>query len=182
MGNRAVNSPGRGWHKPTIIVNCIETESGHMLAVGARAPEFTLPDQDERDVSLTTLLNDGPLVLFFYPADFTPGCTREVCMVRDLHQDLVKRGLDAAGVSPQSPASHRAFRAKHNLPFTLLADQDKSVIRMYEVNGPLGFGVRRVTYLIDQARVIRDVVLADFRIDRHEELIQRSLALSRSVR
>jgi peroxiredoxin Q/BCP len=153
-----------------------------MLAVGARAPEFTLPDQDERDVSLTTLLNDGPLVLFFYPADFTPGCTREVCMVRDLYQDLVKRGLNAAGVSPQSPASHRSFRAKHNLPFTLLADADKSVIKMYEVNGPLGFGVRRVTYLIDQARVIRDAVLADFRIDRHEDFIQRSLALSRSVR
>lgn len=153
-----------------------------MLAVGARAPEFTLPDQDERDVSLTSLLNNGPLVLFFYPADFTPGCTREVCMVRDLYEELAKRGLNAAGVSPQGPASHRSFRAKHNLPFTLLSDEDKSVIKMYEVNGPLGFGVRRVTYLIDQARVIRDTVLADFRIERHEEFIQRSLALSRSVR
>ena len=153
-----------------------------MLAVGARAPEFTLPDQDGRDTSLTTLLNHGPLVLFFYPADFTPGCTREVCMVRDHFQEIVKRGLNAAGISPQGPASHRGFRAKHNLPFTLLSDPDKSVIKMYEVNGPLGFGVRRVTYLIDQARVIRDVVLADFRIDRHEEFIQRSLALSRNVR
>jgi peroxiredoxin Q/BCP len=153
-----------------------------MLAVGARAPEFTLPDQDERDVSLTSLLNEGPLVLFFYPADFTPGCTREVCMVRDLFQELVKHGLNAAGVSPQSPASHRGFRAKHNLPFKLLADADKSVIKMYEVNGPLGFSVRRVTYLIDQARVIRDAVLADFRIDKHQEFIQRSLALSRNAR
>ena len=153
-----------------------------MLAVGARAPEFTLPDQDERDTSLTSLLNDGPLVLFFYPADFTPGCTREVCMVRDVFHDLVNRGLNAAGISPQGPASHRGFRAKHNLPFTLLSDTDKSVIKMYEVNGPLGIGVRRVTYLIDQARVIRDAVLADFRIDRHEQFIQRSLALSRNAR
>jgi peroxiredoxin Q/BCP len=153
-----------------------------MLAVGARAPEFTLPDQDERDLSLTSLLNSGPLVLFFYPADFTPGCTREVCMVRDLFQELVKRGLTAAGVSPQGGASHRSFRAKHGLPFPLLSDADKSVIKMYEVNGPLGFGVRRATYLIDQARVIRDAVLADFRIERHEEFIQRSLALSRTVR
>jgi peroxiredoxin Q/BCP len=177
-----MNSSGRGCHEPTIIVNCIETGPGHMLAVGARAPEFTLPDQDERDTSLTRLLNDGPLVLFFYPADFTPGCTREVCMVRDLFQDIVKRGLNAAGISPQGPASHRGFRAKHNLPFTLLSDTDKSVIKMYEVNGPLGFGVRRVTYLIDQARVIRDAVLADFRIDRHEQFIQRSLALSRNMR
>ncbi len=153
-----------------------------MLAVGTRAPEFTLPDQDGRDVSLTSLLNEGPLILFFYPADFTPGCTREVCMVRNLFQDLVKRGLSAAGVSPQGPASHHAFRAKYNLPFPLLADEDKSVIKMYEVNGPLGFGVRRATYLVDPARVIRDAVLADFRIERHEQLIQRSLALSRSVR
>src|SRR5262249_33928851 len=105
-----------------------------------------------------------------------------VCMVRDLFQELVKRGLNAAGVSPQGPASHRSFRAKHNLPFTLLADEDKAVIKMYEVNGPLGIGVRRVTYLIDQARVIRDVVLADFGLHGHEEFIQRSLALSRNVR
>jgi thioredoxin-dependent peroxiredoxin len=153
-----------------------------MLAVGARAPEFTLPDQDGRDVSLTTLLNGGPLVLFFYPADFTPGCTKEVCMVRDLYADIVKHGLNAAGVSPQGPASHRGFRAKHQLPFTLLSDADKSVIKMYEVNGPLGFGVRRVTYLIDQARVVRDAVLADFRIDRHEDFVRRSLALSRGAR
>jgi thioredoxin-dependent peroxiredoxin len=152
-----------------------------MLAVGARAPEFTLPDQDGRDVSLTSLLNNGPLVLFFYPADFTPGCTREVCMVRDLFPDLVKHGLNAAGISPQSAESHREFRAKHNLPFTLLSDADKSVIEMYEVNGPLGFGVRRVTYLIDQARMIRDALLADFRINRHEGFVRRSLALSRGA-
>src|SRR5262245_27525688 len=106
-----------------------------MLAVGARAPEFALPAQDGRDVSLTSRLNGGPLVLFFYPADFTPGCTREVCMVRDLHTELVIRGLNAAGVSPQSPTSHREFRAKYNLPFALLSDADKSVVKMYEVNG-----------------------------------------------
>ncbi len=73
-----------------------------MLAVGARAPEFTLPDQDERDTSLTSLLNHGSLVLFFYPADFTPGCTKEVCLVRDLHTELLQRGLNVAGISPQA--------------------------------------------------------------------------------
>src|SRR6185437_10294923 len=96
-----------------------------MLAVGARAPEFTLPDQDGRDVSLTTLLNNGPLVLFFYPADFTPGCTREVCMVRDLWPEIMKHGLNAAGISPQDSKSHTSFKAKYGLPFTLLADTDK---------------------------------------------------------
>jgi peroxiredoxin Q/BCP len=165
-----------------MIVNCIETESGFMLAVGARAPEFTLPDQDGRDVSLTTLLNNGPLVLFFYPADFTPGCTREVCMVRDLWPEIVKHGLNAAGISPQDSASHTSFRAKHALPFTLLADTDKSVVKMYEVNGPLGISVRRVTYLIDQARMIRDAVLADFRISQHEDFVRKALALSRGAR
>jgi peroxiredoxin Q/BCP len=150
-----------------------------MLAVGSRAPEFTLPDQSGREVSLTSLLNKGPLVLFFYPRDFTPGCTREVCMVRDLYPDLVKRGLTAAGISPQDASSHTAFRARHNLPFTLLSDPDKTVIKMYDVNGPLGVGVRRATYLIDQARNIRDAVLADFRIERHEAFIQRAMAITR---
>jgi len=153
-----------------------------MLDVGTRAPEFTLPDQDERDVSLTSLLNQGPLVLFFYPADFTPGCTREVCVVRDLFGDLVKQGMNAAGVSPQSPKSHREFRAKHNLPFTLLSDEAKAVVKMYEVNGPLGIGVRRVTYLIDPARNIRDAVLADFRIGLHEDFIRKAMALGGSSR
>jgi thioredoxin-dependent peroxiredoxin len=150
-----------------------------MLAVGARAPEFTLPDQDGRDVSLTTLLNRGALVLFFYPADFTPGCTKEVCMFRDIHAELASRGLAVAGISPQGAQSHRNFRAKYNLPFTLLSDPTKAVIGMYEVRGPLGFGVRRATYLIDQARNIRDAVLADFRIARHEDFARKAMALSR---
>ncbi len=149
-----------------------------MLAMGGRAPEFTLPDQDERNVSLSTLLRDGPLILYFYPADFTPGCTREACALRDLHGDILQAGLDIAGVSPQDPASHRAFREKYQLPFTLLSDVDKSVIRMYEVRGPLGFSVRRATYLIDQARYIRAAVLADFRIAEHQDFVHKAIAMS----
>jgi thioredoxin-dependent peroxiredoxin len=149
-----------------------------MLAMGGRAPEFTLSDHTEQSVSLSTLLRRGPLVLYFYPADFTTGCTREACLIRDLHGEIVEAGLDVAGVSPQSPESHRAFREKHQLPFTLLSDPDKFVIRMYDVRGPLGFGVRRATYLIDQARYIRGAVLADFRIGEHEAFIRRAVALS----
>jgi peroxiredoxin Q/BCP len=81
-------------------------------------------------------------------------------------------------VSPQDPASHRAFREKYQLPFTLLSDVDKSVIRMYEVRGPLGFSVRRATYLIDQARYVRGAVLADFRIAEHEEFVRKAAAMS----
>jgi thioredoxin-dependent peroxiredoxin len=149
-----------------------------MLAMGARAPEFTLPDQDGQSVSLSTLLGRGLLILFFYPADFTPGCTREVCALRDLHAEIHQAGLTLAGVSPQDPASHHAFREKYRLPFTLLSDVDKFVIRMYEVRGPLGFGVRRGTYLIDQARYIRGSVLADFRIAEHEDFVRKAVALS----
>ena len=149
-----------------------------MLAIGSRAPEFTLPDQDGQSVSLSNLLRRGSLILYFYPADFTPGCTREACLIRDLHGEIGQAGLDVAGVSPQSPDSHRRFREKHQLPFTLLSDPDKFVTRMYDLQGPLGIGVRRGTYLIDQARYIRAAVLADFRISLHEDFIHKAVALS----
>ncbi len=149
-----------------------------MLAIGSRAPEFTLPDQDDRNVSLSTLLNRGPLILYFYPADFTPGCTREACMLRDIHDEILQVGLTVAGVSPQGPERHREFREKYKLPFTLLCDVEKFVIKMYDVNGPLGLGVRRGTYLIDQARIIKGAVLADFRIGQHEDFIRKAAALS----
>jgi peroxiredoxin Q/BCP len=153
-----------------------------MLAVGSRAPEFTLPDQDGRDISLTTLLHAGPLILYFYPADFTPGCTKEACIVRDVYAQIREAGLNIAGISPSGVTKHRDFREKYKLPFTLLCDADKSVIKMYEVNGPLGFGVRRVTYLIDSARNIRDAVRADFRIETHEDFIRRALMQSSGAR
>lgn len=153
-----------------------------MLAIGSRAPEFTLPDQDDRTTSLTTLLNRGPLILYFYPADFTPGCTREACMFRDLHAQILGAGLSIAGVSPQAPERHTEFRRKYELPFPLLSDVEKFVIKMYDVNGPLGLGVRRVTYLIDQARVIRSVVKADFRIIQHEDFVRKATLLSGHAR
>jgi thioredoxin-dependent peroxiredoxin len=153
-----------------------------MLALGARAPEFTLPDQDDRNVSLSNLLNRGALILYFYPADFTPGCTKEACMLRDLHAEILKVGLRVAGVSPQSPQSHREFRERYKLPYTLLSDTEKFVIKMYDLNGPLGFGVRRGTYLIDQTRQIRATVMADFRISQHEAFIRKATALSATSR
>ena len=121
-----------------------------MLAPGSRAPEFTLPDQDGRDRSLTSLLSDGSLILYFYPADFTPGCTAEACSLRDLHADIQRAGLRVVGVSPQNAESHKRFAQKYGLKYTLLADPDKTVIKMYDVDGPFGIAVRRATYLIDQ--------------------------------
>ena len=149
-----------------------------MLDIGGRAPEFTLPDHTGQSVSLSTLLRAGPLILYFYPADFTPGCTREACSIRDLHTAIQGAGLDVAGVSPQDPDTHSKFREKYQLPFTLLSDTEKDVIKMYAVAGPLGFGVRRATYLIDQSRRIRSAVLADFRIGTHEDFVRKAIALN----
>jgi thioredoxin-dependent peroxiredoxin len=148
-----------------------------MLTAGERAPEFTLPDDTGKDRSLTDFLNSGATVLYFYPADFTPGCTRQACAMRDLQTELQNASLRIVGISPQNPESHARFRAKYDLPFTLLSDEDKAVIKMYGVNGPLGLGVRRATFLIDGSRRIRDVVLADFMIGRHADFVRNAILL-----
>jgi peroxiredoxin Q/BCP len=147
-----------------------------MLSPGDTAPDFTLPDHDGRKRSLRELQAGGPLILYFYPADFTPGCTKEACDLRDLHAKILSAGLKVVGVSPQSPESHQRFREQHSLPFTLLSDEEKEVIRAYDVDGPLGIGVRRATYLLDAKGKIVDAVLADLRIARHQEFVQRAVA------
>ncbi len=147
-----------------------------MLKNGTQAPAFTLPDADGTDVSLDDLIAEGPLVLYFYPADFTPGCTKEACAIRDMHGDLLASGLRIVGVSPQDGDSHQRFAEQHELPFPLLSDEGKRVIKDYDLDGPLGFGVRRGTYLIDADGVIVDGVLADISIGRHIEFIERAMA------
>jgi peroxiredoxin Q/BCP len=147
-----------------------------MLAKGSVAPEFELADQSGSMRTLSGLLSDGPLILYFYPADFTPGCTKEACSFRDLHQDLLKARFRVVGVSPQDTDSHRRFAEKHNLNFTLLSDPGKKVIKAYQLDGPLGIGVRRATFLIDGNRRIVDSVLADLRIGRHQEFVHRAIA------
>ncbi|MDB6099151.1 MAG: thioredoxin-dependent peroxiredoxin [Gammaproteobacteria bacterium] len=148
-----------------------------MLKAGERAPEFTLPDETGKDRSLTELLSTGAIVLYFYPADFTPGCTRQACLLRDMHAEIQRAGLRVVGISPQSPESHAKFRTKYELPFVLLSDQHKAVVKMYGVNGPLGMGVRRVSYLIDGGRRIRDAVLADFMVARHADFVRKAILL-----
>lgn len=148
-----------------------------MLEAGAKAPEFVLKNQDGVDTSLSDLLQDGPLILYFYPADFTPGCTKEACSIRDIHNDIQSVGLQVAGVSPQDEDSHTRFREEHDLPFVLLSDPDKVAIKMYDVDGPFGVGVRRATFLINQDRSIADAMLADVRVGRHQEFIEKAVTL-----
>jgi peroxiredoxin Q/BCP len=146
-----------------------------MLAKGTKAPEFELADQEGRKRTLKSLLAEGPLILYFYPADFTPGCTKEACSFRDLHQELVKAKLRVVGVSPQDVDSHRRFAEQHGLNFPLLADPDKVVVKAYDVDGPLGFGVRRGTYLIGRDGKVQDAVLADLRIGAHEAFVLNAI-------
>ena len=135
-------------------------------------------DENGEQRTLSEFLANGPLILYFYPADFTPGCTKEACSIRDLHDDIIKSGLQIIGVSPQSAESHTRFRETHKLPFPLMADEDKTVIKAYDVNGPLGIGVRRATFLIDTDGVIQDAVLADVFIGQHTDFITKAIALN----
>lgn len=151
-----------------------------MLKAGETAPDFELPDQDGKTRRLSALLADGPLILYFYPADFTPGCTREACDLRDLHTRILSAGMTVVGVSPQAPESHRRFRDEYGLPFLLLSDEKKTAIKAYGVDGPLGIGVRRATFLIGRERRIEDAVLADLRIARHQEFVQKAIAVRES--
>lgn len=148
-----------------------------MLETGSGAPEFILPDETGTEVSLSELLQAGPLVLYFYPADFTPGCTKEACAIRDIHDDIVSVGLQVVGISPQDGESHKRFRKEHDLPFRLLSDTEKVAIKMYDVDGPFGVGVRRVTYLINQGKKIQAALQADVMVGRHTEFIRKAIIL-----
>jgi peroxiredoxin Q/BCP len=152
-----------------------------MLKAGEKAPEFVLENDKGEEISLSDLLKNGPLILYFYPADFTPGCTAEACSIRDIHSDIQSVGLQVAGVSPQDADSHARFREKHDLPFELLCDPDKLAAKSYDVDGPFGVGVRRTTFLIGEDGRIHDVVQADLRVGRHEEFIKNAIELRQSA-
>lgn len=152
-----------------------------MLEIGSTAPDFVLQNDKGVDTSLTDLLCDGPLILYFYPADFTPGCTKEACTIRDLHDELLSVGLKVAGVSPQDVESHARFRDTHSLPFTLLSDPEKVVVKMFDVDGPFGIGVRRATFLIGEDQKIQASLMADVLINRHKEFIDKAIQLREST-
>ena len=152
-----------------------------MLKTGEKAPDFVLENDKGEQVSLSGLLKNGPLILYFYPADFTPGCTAEACSIRDIHSEIQSVGLQVAGVSPQDADSHQRFRERHELPFELLCDPDKVAVKLYDVDGPFGVGLRRTTFLIGQDQKIHDVVQADLRIGRHEEFIQNAIELRQNA-
>jgi thioredoxin-dependent peroxiredoxin len=147
-----------------------------MLGAGDRAPDFVLLDETSSPTSLAGLLQHGPLLLYFYPADFTPVCTREACLFRDTYVELNAAGLNVAGISPDTPESHARFKQRHALNYPLLSDPAKEAIRAYGVAGPFGLGVRRATFLLDANGWVVDALLADLRVGRHEAFIRAALA------
>jgi peroxiredoxin Q/BCP len=140
------------------------------ISAGEQAPDFTLADEDGKNHSLADY-KGSPLVLYFYPKDDTPGCTKQACGFRDDYSAYQKAGVKVLGVSPDSSKSHTKFINKYDLPFTLLADTDRQVIKLYDVWGlKKNFGreyegVIRTTFLIDGdgiiARVLENVRAAD---------------------
>jgi peroxiredoxin Q/BCP len=150
-----------------------------MLTTNDIAPDFSLPDQDGGTVSLADLLAHGPAIVFFYPADFTPICTKEACIFRDGYAELAAAGISVVGVSPNDSDSHARFRDRHKLNYTLLADPEKQLIKAFGVDGPLGIGIRRSTFLIGPDRHILAAVRADLRLGPHKKLMQTALAAAK---
>ena len=127
------------------------------VKVGDRAPSFSLPDQAGTTINLDDMLGKKPIVLYFYPKDDTPGCTKESCAFRDSYEVFQDAGAEVIGISGDSSESHEQFAAKYNLPFTLLADTGNKVRSLYGVPATLFVLPGRVTYIIDQKGVVQRI-------------------------
>jgi peroxiredoxin Q/BCP len=134
------------------------------LKIGDKAPQFEAKDQEGNTVKLTDYAGKK-LVLFFYPKASTPGCTAEACDLRDNYQSFLAKGYDVLGVSADSGKRQQNFIHKNELPFPLLADEDKAVIEAFNVWGPKKFmgkeydGIHRTTFVIDEKGIIEDVII-----------------------
>lgn len=135
------------------------TEKEQKLQNGDKAPDFKLTDPDGKEYSLKDFLGK-PFVLYFYPKDDTPGCTKEACAFRDNLPDFSKLGVDVYGVSPDDAKSHLKFKDKYDIPFTLLSDPEKKTLKDYgawgvkKMFGKESEGVIRSTFIIDKDGVI----------------------------
>jgi len=147
---------------------------------GQAAPDFTLQADDGSEVRLSGL-RGKPVVLYFYPEDDTPGCTKEACAFRDRSADLKSRGAVVLGVSPDDVASHGRFRDKYSLNFPLLADTGHRVAERYgawrekNLYGKVSMGIQRSTFLIDAAGTVRKV-WKRVNVDGHDQQVLAALA------
>ena len=134
-----------------------------MLTIGQQAPDFTLQDKDGNLVSLSDFIGQT-VVLYFYPKDNTPGCTRQACAFAAAYHEFEKKGVAVIGISKDSVASHAKFAQKHALPFLLLSDPELKAITAYDVwqektmCGKVGMGVVRTTFIIDEQGKIKAIL------------------------
>ena len=151
-----------------------------MLSTGDPAPDFTLSDAEGNPVSLSDFKGQK-VVLYFYPKDDTPGCTKEACGFRDAQDDYMEANAVVIGVSPDSEKSHQRFRDKYDLPFLLLADPERQAIEGYDVwkeknmYGKKYMGVERSTFIIDEDGILLEI-LRKVKVDGHVQSVLASLS------
>ncbi|HEY3747792.1 MAG TPA: peroxiredoxin [Pseudonocardiaceae bacterium] len=140
------------------------------MQAGDIAPDFQLPDEQGVQRSLTELLANGPVVLFFYPAAMTAGCTAESCHFRDLAKEFAEAGAQRVGISPDEVAKQAEFSAKNSFDFPLLSDPDGAVATQFGVRRKIAMlATRRMTFVIDTDRKILDVVKSEVRMSVHAD-------------
>lgn len=144
------------------------------LKVGDTAPDFSLLDERGLPVSLKNYLGKKVVVLYFYPKDFTPGCTAEACSFRDDYKPIQDKGAVVIGVSLDSVESHLKFSEKYMLPFTILSDHKKEVAKAYGVLGVGGFLAKRVTFIISKDGKITHVFTKVY-VKQHSEEVLKAL-------
>ena len=140
------------------------------MKAGDQAPDFTLPDQDGTSRTLSDLLADGPVVLFFYPAAMTSGCTAESCHFRDLATEFAEVGAQRVGISPDSVQRQNQFATLNDFDYPLLSDGDGAVAAEFGVKrrfGPLP--VKRHTFVIDTDRTVIEVIKSEFAMNAHAD-------------
>jgi len=144
------------------------------LRIGERVPLFELPDQDGRTIRFASLLGQGPIVLYFYPKDYTPRCTAQACSFRDADEAFAAAGAVILGISSDTVESHRSFANHHGLRFRLLSDEGSKVRQLFGIPKQLlGFLEGRVTLVIDREGVVRHRFDSMLRTGRHvEEALQ----------
>lgn len=141
------------------------------MKAGDKAPDFELQDQTGQTLKLAEMLRDGPVVLFFYPAALTAGCTKESCHFRDLSSEFAALGAQRVGISRDDVAKQKQFDDKHTLGFPLLADTDRKVAEAYGVKGGmLGLSpVKRTTFVIDRDQTVRAVIASEINMNTHAD-------------
>ncbi len=165
-----------------LIVLTINNSMGqsNKLEVGDTIPAFTLKDQNNTNFDIETYRGKVPMVIYFYPKDDTPGCTKEACSFRDEFEVFTDLNVKVIGISSDNVTSHKKFAEKYNLPFTLLADTKKKVRKLFGVpNSLMGLIPGRVTYVINKNGIIIHIFNSQFGAEKH---ITESLSILKEIK